>query len=153
MNLKGKSKKISSHDTGVGYSVIPGDSAATVSVRVNGTMYNQVQVNMTQIGSQVLSAAVPNEPLQVLSFPFDGLANYMSLHVVVKAFEITSRQWVIVPSDTVFYVYPSPWITPTVTNSLYFIPPGTRATNPANSQVSRWICESFVIYSFRVGCG
>lgn len=114
--------------------IIPGNNAALVELIVGGD-YSQAKVILSQNNvSQTISKPIQNTGIRSLSFVFETLSNYVDIEAVVQVQDKTGS-WSTVPSNTMFSVYPSPWVTPSITNQLYYIPPGTRSTNIGNSQV------------------
>jgi len=131
LNLKYEKKHIETS-----FAIIPGDSAAAIDVRVNGTLYSQIQANVTQGNTTHFQSApvTSGSGFQSISLQFSSLANYVALDVTVTATNRQTGNSDIIPNGLLFDVFPSPWITPAVANSLYYIPPGTRSTNSGNSQ-------------------
>lgn len=120
------------------FDVIPGNSAASVDVFINGTTYSQVQVSLSQNNvTQTATRSISSNNVQSISIVFDTLTNYVDLEVSVQVLNRATGSWKVLTSNTMFSVYPSPWVTPLVTNKLYYIPPGTKGTNPSNSQVRK----------------
>lgn len=119
------------------FDVLAGDSVASVTVSVNGTQFQAVNVAVSQSGAPTRNQTLPveNGSRESVLFKYESLVNYVDLQVQVRAQSRADQSW----TSYVSYgapLYPSTWITPEVVSKFYNIPPNYRATNRTNTQVS-----------------
>ena len=127
-------REASVNASSVFYTVFEGDSNASVQVHVDGSLFSSARVTVTQgLAQQQSVVPIPAGGRQTVTATFDSLANYVNIGLAVEVLT-RSGTWLLAPAPNDYPVFPSPWVTPAVANSMYFIPPGTRSTNPSNSQ-------------------